>query len=126
MMAQQKPTCPGLTNVVAIAAQYDHALALTDEGQVITWGSNGFGESKVPAGDIVAIAAGAYHSMALRSDGTVIAWGHNDYLQSDVPLRIHDVVAISAGWWHNFVLRADGTVDASGIMLSDRQKPSLD
>ena len=82
--------------VVAVAAGYDHSLALRSDGKVAAWGRNSSGQlgsnstaaSSVPvavsatgplAGKIVvAVAAGEYHSLALCSDGTVAAWGRND------------------------------------------------
>jgi alpha-tubulin suppressor-like RCC1 family protein len=89
--------------VVAIAAGFDHNLALCGDGTVAAWGRNldgelgnntgGFGvQSLLPvavstdpnlsalSGKLVtAIAASYGHSMALCSDGTVAAWGLNTY-----------------------------------------------
>ncbi len=84
--------------------QYGHTLAVTREsqwsevsdGQVMSWGSNGFGElgnndigndrsepvtvlgpdGMTPLQGIVAVAAGRTHSLALREDGTLWAWGY--------------------------------------------------
>jgi alpha-tubulin suppressor-like RCC1 family protein len=83
--------------VGAISAGTQHALAVREDGSVITWGSNQFGQlglgqttgpegceatacSKTPVAvpgltGVVAVAAGGFHSLALRSDGTVMAWG---------------------------------------------------
>src|ERR1051325_9530461 len=65
-----------LTNVVAIAAGYAHALALRADGTVIGWGDHTSHQTEVPPdlANVVAIAAGEAHSLALRSDGTVVAW----------------------------------------------------
>ena len=53
-----------------------HSLALTDDGTVVAWGRNDYGQSTVPAGlKAVQIAGGVYHSLALTDDGTVVAWG---------------------------------------------------
>src|SRR5437016_3742202 len=38
----------GLTNVVAVAAGLDDALALRDDGTVVAWGANDFGITNVP------------------------------------------------------------------------------
>ena len=92
-----------LTDVVAIATDYQHSLALKSDGTVWAWGWNqdgqlGDGTSgitanksspvqvKGPGGvgnltDVAAIAAGGDHSLALKSDGTVWAWGDNNYGQ---------------------------------------------
>jgi len=64
---------PVTTNTIAIAAGWDHALALTSDGTVISWGT----QSNTPPGltNVTAISAGKGHSMALCGDGTVVAWG---------------------------------------------------
>src|SRR5205823_11086557 len=66
-------------NIVAIAAGAAHQLALRDDGTVLAWGSNNFGQTNVPpeATNIIAIAAGANHSLALRADRVVFGWGLN-------------------------------------------------
>ena len=72
--------------VTAIAAGRLHSLALTVAGTVVAWGSNGFGQARVPAGlgGVTSISAGAEHSLAV-ADGRVIAWGGNGCGQTDVP-----------------------------------------
>jgi alpha-tubulin suppressor-like RCC1 family protein len=83
----------GLSDVVAVAAGWDHSLALTRGGAVFAWGDRSHGqlgdgvrETGRPAAapqpvpglaDIVAVAAGGQHSLALRRDGAVFAWGSN-------------------------------------------------
>jgi alpha-tubulin suppressor-like RCC1 family protein len=86
-----------LDNVVAVAAGYEHSLALLSDGTVRAWGWNGYGQLgdntfnassspvKVvgPGGvgfldNVVAVAAGNSYSLALLSDGTVRAWGNNE------------------------------------------------
>ncbi|KAG2485930.1 hypothetical protein HYH03_015374 [Edaphochlamys debaryana] len=75
-------------NIKAIAAGYEHCLALLKNGTVVAWGgkrgttqaglSAQFKSIQVPAAaqsNVVAIAAGMAHSLALLSNGTVVAWG---------------------------------------------------
>jgi alpha-tubulin suppressor-like RCC1 family protein len=56
-----------LTNAVAIAAGYDHGLALKADGTVAAWGYNDDGQCDVPDGlaGVVAITTGSKHSLAL-------------------------------------------------------------
>ena len=85
--------------VLSIVASRYYSLALTADGQVFAWGSNGFGQlgdgtttmrtipvavntSGALAGKTVtAIAAGTSHSIARTSDGKVFAWGYNGFGQ---------------------------------------------
>jgi alpha-tubulin suppressor-like RCC1 family protein len=85
------PTAIGsLSKAVAVAAGYEHSLALLKDGTVTAWGANGAGQlgngtetpSSVPVkvpglSGVVAIAAGFADSFALLKDGTVMAWGSN-------------------------------------------------
>ena len=105
-----------LTNAVAIAAGWQHSVALRSNGTVVAWGRNDYGMCNVPPGltNVVAIGAGMEHSMALTADGTVVTWGWDYYQQCDVPPGLTGVIAISAGGDHSLALRADGIVVAWG------------
>ncbi|EIJ78032.1 regulator of chromosome condensation-like protein [Bacillus methanolicus PB1] len=104
-----------LNNVIAISAGEFHSLALLNDGTVLAWGNNDYGqlgdgtntESNVPVqvkgtggygvlNNVAAIAAGGFHSLALLNDGTVLAWGNNESGQlgdgsnsdSDIPVTV--------------------------------------
>ena len=85
------------SGVTAIAAGYWHSVALKNDGSVVAWGHNFYGQvtgtppndsysnSAVASpvtlggqvlGGVTAIAAGQWHSVALRNDGSVVAWGN--------------------------------------------------
>ena len=91
---EMTPVCvAGLDDIVAVAAGWDHSLALSRTGTVHAWGSRSHGqlgdgvrETGRPAltpvlipglATVKALAAGGHHSLALRGDGTVYAWGSN-------------------------------------------------
>ena len=63
----------GLEQAIAVAAGFQHSLALKSNGTVMAWGNNAYGEALVPAGinEVVGIAAGGRNSLAVRSDGAV-------------------------------------------------------
>jgi len=74
----------GLSNIIAISAGWDQALALRSDHTVWVWGRNGVGElgdgttnnRPIPVqvtslSNIVAVSGGDWHSSALDSDGTV-------------------------------------------------------
>ncbi len=102
----------GLTNVLAVAAGWNHSLALRQGGTVVAWGRNSEQERNVPAGlnSVVALAAGGYHSLALRSNGTVTAWGFNNQGQCNVLSGLTGCLGIAAGGYFSLALKADGTV----------------
>ncbi|MGO9528021.1 MAG: RCC1 domain-containing protein [Verrucomicrobiia bacterium] len=100
---------PGFTNVVSVAAGFQHTLALCANGTVWAWGNDAFGngeltnangalglgnlllnlglsktntpfQSQIPPGTvIVAIAAGDAFSLAVDTNGLVWGWGDNEY-----------------------------------------------
>ena len=121
----------GLHDVTALAAGFNHSLALKRNGTVAVWGFVGNsldGEglphpSLVPGlADIKAISGKGGHAVALKSNGTVWVWGDNLHGQlgngttggnSLSPIQVPGligVVAISAGSFHTLALKADGTV----------------
>lgn len=97
-MALRTTTCrkgESHAHVVQVAVGGQHALLLTDEGIVYSWGgSNEFGQlGRDPLGvdkekepspiielrkrTILQIACGNEHSLALSQEGILFAWGHN-------------------------------------------------
>ena len=101
-------------NYIDIAAGYEHAFALWNDGSIVAWGRNDFGQCNVPDGnDFVAIESGNYFGIALRSDGSLAAWGWNVVGQVDVPAG-NDFVAISSRASHSLAMRADGSLVAWG------------
>jgi alpha-tubulin suppressor-like RCC1 family protein len=78
-----------------------HGLGLKQDGSIVGWGRNDYGQSNAPAGnDFVAIAAGGYHSLALRQDGSISGWGRNDYGQATPPAE-KGFTTIAAGEYHS-------------------------
>ncbi len=112
--AGQTQVPPGL-QAVAVAAGWNHALALKPDGTVVAWGDNAAGQTSVPAdlAGVVAIAAGGFHSLALRSNGLVAGWppeAMNGATQ--VPADMTNILAVAAGYAHSIALRCDHTIGA--------------
>ena len=76
-----------ITNAIALAAGELHSLAVREDGTVVAWGTNNFGQTNIPSGlsNVIAVAAGSAHNLALKENGTVVAWGTNDLGQTSVP-----------------------------------------
>jgi hypothetical protein len=112
---------PGLSNVVAVAAAYEHSLALKNDGTVLAWGDGFHGQTNVPVGlnGVVAVAGGEFYSLALKNDGTVAAWGANTIPgQTNVPAGLNSVVNIAGGRWSSLALKSNGRVVAWGYNIA--------
>ncbi len=126
--------------IKAIATSGAHACAITSEGGIKCWGSNGSGElgdgtttdSLVPvdvaglASDVARVSTGFGHTCALMTDGRVKCWGYNNYGQlgngtttdSRVPVDVSSLAsgvgAIAAGPEHTCAITSGGGVRCWG------------
>jgi len=99
-----------------------HVPVMTiDDGTVMCWGANAFGQSKVPDNvrDIKQGAAGSYYSLALGNNGTVYAWGRNDNKQIEIPEGYRDIAVVGAGYVNTVIGLRDGRILAIGAAGSD-------
>lgn len=106
------------TRVIAVAAANKHSAAVTESGEVYTWGCNkegqlGYGTSNSASNYVpravdslkgqclVAVSAAKYHTVVLNSDGEVFTWGYkmvsprrvmiqrNTKKSGNMPLKFH-------------------------------------
>jgi alpha-tubulin suppressor-like RCC1 family protein len=91
--------------------------ASADDGSIVAWGQDAYGQCDVPAPnlDFVAIEGGSWHTIALKVDGSIRAWGRNDYGQTDLPSPNSGFIAVAAGERHNLALKSDGSIVAWGL-----------
>jgi hypothetical protein len=112
-----------------VAAGSLHSVARRNDGSIVAWGDNEFGQCNVPGLPpgltYVEVAAGYAHSVARRSDGSLVAWGLNAYGECNVPAlpRGLTYVEIAASgdypyYGHTIARRSDGSVVAWGNNLS--------
>jgi len=130
-----------LAGVLAIAAGYDHGLALLQDGTVRAWGWRTLGNESnsttlstapvpIPAlTEVTAISARGGDSFALTKDGTLWAWGDNSVGQlgtgqdakwDNIPKPVSGlkgVIAITAGLSAHFAQTQDGTMWTWGTTL---------
>ena len=134
---------PSGITITAVAAGYQHNLAIGSNNQLYAWGRNNEGEfgngtttsSNNPVAisspffglPIIAVAAGYHHSLTIRSDGLLYAWGDNpdgelgngSTTQSTTPTNVKTppqtgITAIAAGKLHNLAIGNDGKLYAWG------------
>ena len=112
----------GSSNMTAIAAAYDHNLALKNNGNAVGWGDNTFNQAAVPPslnGNLLAVAGGQSYSLALKNTGTVVSWGANIFPgETNVPAGLSGVVTIASGQYSSLALKNSGTVVAWGANVS--------
>lgn len=130
--------------IVQIYAGENHAMALTNSGEVYGWGNNTYGQlgnsSYANSSPVIHIpnysnknikqlSLGTRHTVALTQDGDVYATGSNEYGQlgnttpskftnpTKVYFKVNETIKIkqiSAGGLHTFALSEDGTVYTFG------------
>jgi alpha-tubulin suppressor-like RCC1 family protein len=129
-----------LSNVVYASAGWFHAVALTSDKKVWTWGNNSSGEIgigsssttgvnlpvQVPGlSDVQSVSAGDGFTAALKSDGTVWTWGANNYGQlgngtftdrssPGQVIGLSNVIYLAARDYHVIVIKSDGSLWAWG------------
>ena len=102
-----------------LACGKNHAVLLKNDGTVVCWGNNTYGQSTVPAGlsNVIAVDAGDNHTIALKSDNTVVCWGDNTYGQVTVPAGLR-AKSISAGGDFCVAIRTAASTDVSAVVGS--------
>jgi alpha-tubulin suppressor-like RCC1 family protein len=138
-----------LTGIVAASAGGFSALALTEDGEVYSWGNSGAlgrastngdplpGKVRDATGNstlqrIVAVSVGDDNALALSDDGTVYSWGEYSGQAAD-PAALPGVVigvvgkavAVSAGFDWSAALLADGRVMTWGYGAGNDQAYNL-
>ncbi len=122
-----------------IACGHNHRLMVQEDGTVLAWGYNGYGQlgsgnttdrsqpTLVPGlNGVQAVYAGSDSSFAVRGDGSVAVWGRNNYGQlglgnsatyvlspTAAPL-LQGVTEVAAGVDHCVFRWSDGTVRTVG------------
>ena len=116
--------------IAPIAAGSNHSAAVTKDGDLYMWGSNGGGRlgngsrtnSYTPVKimkNVAAVSLGDEHSAAVTKDGSLYMWGYNRYGQlgngsttdSYTPIKIMENVAtVSLGDYHSAAITKDGSL----------------
>ncbi|MDA8639247.1 putative Ig domain-containing protein, partial [Candidatus Poseidonia alphae] len=132
-----------------VAAGFQHTCAILDNGSVMCWGENqygqlgdgGTGDKHIPVWvdlgtdrTAVAITAGYRHTCAILDNGSVSCWGRGNFgqlgnggtSQQNSPTLTSSLgtgrtaVAISAGYYHTCVILDNGLVSCWGFGILGR------
>lgn len=133
-IAYHTPTNTTASNIMRVAGGMYHALALSSDGFVYSWGENGKGQlgmgnlvdldkpAQIPSlNSIIDIDAGVSYSLAVKVDGSVLVWGDNRQGQlgmdanfwatsPQINPNLSGIIAVSAGYSHSLALSNDGSV----------------
>ena len=82
---------------MAVDAGTDFSMALTADGQVLSWGSIAQQEVPDAATNCVMIAAGYTHALALTADHTVLGWGDGSGGKLNGISGLSNIESIGAG-----------------------------
>ena len=107
-------------------AKYSLSVSLRDDGTVVAWGDNSFGQTDVPAGltGVVKIETDGFTVFALKADGTLTGWGYNSAGRTNIPPGLSHVVDVEAGS-ACVALKQDGTIVTWGVALPGQTITSL-
>ncbi|XP_065584431.1 probable E3 ubiquitin-protein ligase HERC4 isoform X2 [Artemia franciscana] len=130
-------------HVIQIACGLHHSMALTNSGEIFSWGSNVHGQLGLGCRDMVVrspmlvkslvgmpisyIVCGGYHSFAVSKSGAVFGWGKNTFGQIGLgdcqdrtrpyllsSLENQKIVYMCCGRDHSVALTKDGGVFTFG------------
>ena len=102
------------TNIRKLSSFENHVLALKEDGTVLSFGENRYGECNTANWKNIKILRSSFeHTVGLKEDGTVVATGRNDFGQCNVS-NWKNITRCAAGALHTIGLKEDGTVVATG------------
>jgi hypothetical protein len=121
--------------IVQISCGSDFGAATTEDGLVVTWGDNLFGQLGIAGtqsvegpvtitlpGHVIQVACGCHHVLALLKTGEVYAWGRNDDGKIGIgtksrevlePRKVPDlenIIRVNAGAHHSIALGEGGSL----------------
>lgn len=112
MRGPQRTLMPA-ARIRQVSAGYNNTCAVRDDGTLLCWGYDQYGQSTVPAGltSVVQVSNASISTCALKADGTVVCWGYPYVGTTTVPAGLASVAQMSQGLGdHVCAVTAGGTV----------------
>ena len=90
-----------VSNIIKVSCGTNHAVALTNQGEVYVWGTNSRGQLGMPEitedsnavltvfTDVIDIGADGDYTIIIKNDGTAWSFGYNYYGQLGIGNRIN-------------------------------------
>ena len=117
-----------LSNVASVSLGERHSTAITTDGDLYSWGSNGFGQAGIDSdqyktapskilSNVASVSARGCHSAAITTDGDLYCWGENYHGEIGngstddqyTPTKIlSDVASVSYGDTHTAAITTSG------------------
>lgn len=108
LSAEYSPVAPPmpLPFLTQVSVGSGFLLGLAQDGSVVAWGRNDFGQSTPPPSlaGVMQVSAGGGVALALTTDRSVVGWG-----TAQVPAGLTEIASIAAGA-QSIALKTDGTV----------------
>ena len=105
---------------VSVAAGRYHTCALRDEGSVVCWGKDEFGQATAPAQRFASVSTTLDHNCGVKDDGSVECWGKNIGGSTRPPQG--SFAYVEAGWVFTCGVKDDGSVTCWGWDLFGERK----
>ena len=110
-------------HIVKVAAGFDHAVALSDEGEIFVWGNTRLGQGDIPmkaqGQDIIQIEASTQYSAALTADGYLYMWGNSSTADAKVKSEAQNhITKVALSDYAYVSLMDDGSVQYTGFNTS--------
>ena len=110
-------------HIVKVAAGFDHAVALSDEGEIFVWGNTRLGQGDIPmkaqGQDIIQIEASTQYSAALTADGYLYMWGNSSTADAKVKSEAQNhITKVALSDYAYVSLMDDGSLQYTGFNTS--------
>lgn len=90
-----------------VSAGYGYTCEVQNNGRLLCWGLNDYGQATPPAGSYLQVSGGRNHTCAVKTDGTIVCWGSNEFGKASPPAGTF--VQVSVGSVNSCGIRSDGS-----------------